>query len=198
MYKKIYLYILIAILSITCLVYYGTNSKNISVGSQDDFYQTLGDLENTSDLIVRVKPTFLTKVHIEIYSNGTPTYGWTNKVVLIDELYKAPETFSKKSIKVREPYWKHFSFIEGRVLTSLGGYIPMKLGKTYILFLRKNEDGTYWINYTDQGKYLINDRLVNSENLDKLKPADFELGYEVPKYREFYKDIIKKYYYFFK
>lgn len=177
------------------LTYNQLNPNCVSLDADRDYFQTVDELERTSDLIVEVQATNKVKTHYEIIQDSIPDYGWTNRDVIVNKVYKAPEGFSEQSLTIREAYWDYTNLIGQRIVMYVGDYRPMKPNKTYILFLVKNDDATYQPNYTDQGKYLINSKLQKTELFDEYIPDDFEIGAEVPNYsyKGFYKEVIKKY-----
>lgn len=177
------------------LLYNQLNPTCIALHVDRDYHQSINELENTSDLIVEIQATSVTKTHYEIFNNNLPEYGWTNRNVNIISVYKSPEGFSEKTLIIREAYWQYTNPIGKKIEMFVGDYRPMKPNKTYILFLVKNDDGTYQPNYTEQGKYLIDNTLMTSESLNQYNSEDFEIGAETPNYsyKNFYKEVIKKY-----
>lgn len=174
-------------------VYNRMNTHYVQLDGDRDYCDTFNKLEEVSELIVEVKATDKIETHYDIMDENFPAYGWTTKEVIVNKAYKAPEGFSENTLIIREPYWEYTSPTGQRFVMYLDDYRPMKLNKTYILFLHKNADGTYWPTFTDQGKYLKSDKLDKADLLDSYRPDDFEIGGEVPNYRDFYKEIIKKY-----
>lgn len=176
------------------IIYNHLNTKYVSVAADRNYCKTFDELENTSELIVKVKVTDKSQTFIERFDENMPVYGWTTTEVKVEKIYKAPSNFFDNTIKVREAYWDQSSPIDGKTIMCVDEYRPMKVNNLYILFLEKNDDGTYQPNYIEQGKYLINKEICEGQSLSSFKSNDLEIGSkEAPNYREFYSKVIKKY-----
>jgi hypothetical protein len=194
MKRKIIIIIsLCVVLALSYISYNLLNPGDVIISTSRDYFKSLDELEKNSDLIVKIKASNKIDTFVEKNVDNVPGIGYTITGVFVEKVYKAPADFTETTLKVREPYFAYIYPWGEKDIFYIGNYVPMKKNSTYILFLGKNDDDTYWVNYTEQGKYLINSKLEKAEAINSLTLSDLEIGYEIPNYRDFYKDVAKKY-----
>jgi hypothetical protein len=176
------------------LVYNQMNPKYQSIISDRSYLaQSLDELENYSDIIVKAKALNGSETHIIKNSKNHPSLGYTLTPVKIVKVYKGSSEFNLKEIKVLEAYWSYTNIIGEKVIQSFDNYRPLKPGNTYLLFLKHNSKGELLPTCVEYGKYVMNDKTLNYEKLDKLTKSDMEIGEIDELYLKIFKGIAKKY-----
>lgn len=154
-------------------------------------YLTLDDLDKSAELIVLASPVadFKDRNHVVKYTNNKKVIGdfYTITDLKITKVIKSPDDFSlnkAKTIQIIEPI--------GMIETSKGlskylinGYREMKKNSKYIVFLKKNTQGTYYgVINADKGKY-------NIDNTDTEDNGKAVTGNESKEYLESIQQKIK-------
>ncbi len=103
--------------------------------AKTDNFETLEELENASECIVRVKKLAEDDSIVE-RRDGRIAYGYTMSDVKIQEVFYntlGNEIQKDQIIKI----WEN-EFQDGDIVYHIAGYEKMEIGKEYILFLRKS------------------------------------------------------------
>lgn len=109
--------------------------KEEYVPAKTDGFETLEELENASECIVRVKKQGEDDPVVE-RRDGRMAYGYTMSDVKIQEVFYntlGNEIQKDQIIKI----WEN-EFQDGNTVYHIAGYEKMKIGEEYILFLRKS------------------------------------------------------------
>jgi hypothetical protein len=181
------------ILVLGYLTYNQLNPKYVEASASIDYLQNFSELEKTSELIAEVTATGYTNTFLEIDQYNMPSYGYNLTTVKVNKIYKAPEGFSDKILRIVEPCFEYTSVIGEKIVICFGDYRPLKDNKTYLLFLNKYHDKGYQINNSAQGKYLLSEKLSRLESIDEFTSDDFEMGRIIENYTDFYREAKTKY-----
>jgi len=191
---KVWLAVLIVTGFIVNLVlYFGTNNIHEINATRLLMAGSFEELEYESDLIVKAKVLPGKQTILDKTSDGTVIFGYTVTNLKIERVIKGDEE-EECIVKITEEYYK-----KGRDIFIQGNYIPAKVNKSYIFYLKKYDDsvnlnGQYYPLDLEKGKYLFDEMFFDATEIDNKSNKELEIGTkEDGTYREWYKRVINKY-----
>ncbi|WP_044022216.1 hypothetical protein [Bacillus sp. SG-1] len=162
----------------------------VSSGSADyQVYESLEELENNSDLIVKGKlygePTIQ-----NIYQNGVHIDSVGKTEIKINDIFKG-QVSEGTIIIVYEP-----GFVRDNILETMEGYVPMNKRGNYLLFLQENPKGEYVVMGVNQGKYDLSitkkATTYTSISKEKLEKVDY-VGESPNRFNKMKNEVFEKY-----
>lgn len=184
-------------LTILCLTFYGcdnnTKSGTVSNAPEDvylsaktDSYDSIENLENSSDLIVIGTKTKELESNVLYDENGIYQIAYTYSSFKIDEVIKNRIKETSQEIKIFEN--QAFDKKNNEVL-HIAGYVNMIEGNNYILYLRFAEEGYYIPLAVTFGKVPLTNSEINKIRI-KMRNDDTNSNEVID---NLHKDIQKKY-----
>lgn len=154
------------------------------------------ELTQVSDLIVVFTPEDQENVLL-YFSDGLVSFGYTETTGKIEKVLQGDASVGD-TIAITE---ECFTTDDGATLHTQGGYLPMKIGDSYLLFLRayppENEDyaGMYYPVDLEYGKYVLSADAVPAAANSPLWNAVYEVnGYtDLDNYNRWYEYVQKLY-----
>lgn len=167
-------------------------------------YRTLDNLDKEAELIVVGSPIrdFKERNHVTTYINNTEVVNtfYTITELKVNKIIKSPEDFSlnkSKTIQIIEPIGL-METSEGLVKYYMNSYREMKKDSKYVIFLKKNTQGTYYgVINLNMGKFNIDntDSDDNGKAVKDNKNKDYlELIEQQVQEKIEWKDKVKKKY----
>lgn len=153
------------------------------------------ELEKYSDLIVEVEVVGEKVNKSVIEEKGIVHYGVTKTFVEIVDIFKSNEVKIGDKVAVWEDYFLTTNDKGKEYYITIEGYRPMREGEKYLLFLVKNDKGTfssaYSISGAYQGKFPM--ELINQDNNKKISEESLEIGANQEKFEKLLIDVRDKY-----
>lgn len=177
--SKVKKYILISFLSLVVLLGGGfiildnTMYSTLYTHGDMEIYKGIDEIENASDIVVRVTFTG-EKLNHMVLEDGIPLYYWTESMVNINEVLKGTSVAKNDKIMIYEPYGIFDNKI-GKSEIRSEEYNKMEANKEYVLLLKKHKDGGYIIIGEYQGKVNLNEVTKYNEKLDKLLKEKYKI-----------------------
>lgn len=189
--KKIIAYIIMT-LSIALVACNNTIIKHNNADAKMPYYETLNELEESAEQIIRVKKTDVENPVIK-RSEGHLISAWTFSDVEILDIYKDISDSLKVgetvSILENEAYDKETNTVE-----HVNGYIKMVPGYEYLLFLRASEDDNGEKYYVSLGLNLGTVSLQNDGREESINTISGEsINNETATDKELISEIRNKY-----
>ncbi|WP_195576158.1 hypothetical protein [Paenibacillus sp. 1001270B_150601_E10] len=154
------------ILAIAACYYYFAiyNSVNVvSVHAQYKGYSTGEKLFEGAELVVIGKPVTAfgdREIHLTRFATGVIEDFATFTEIHVEKVLKGPKE-DTTNLTVIEPVVEYQTY-KGKVRLASEGYTPMKKDSRYLIFLKKNRTGQYYVINMQEGKF----------NLDGTDPED--------------------------
>ena len=155
------------------------------------------ELEQQSDLIIFAEVLPDKENKLDKDQDGFTIFGYTITQLKVVEVL-AGNAQPGDVIQITEEYYIKDDGL-GKTLTTQENYQPAKENHTYIFYLKKYGDTTWYAGMffpidLAYGKYLINHDTVNTENLDNLTNKQLEMEQRNgTRYKEWMKETLKKY-----
>ncbi|MGM0847322.1 MAG: hypothetical protein ACQEUT_20480 [Bacillota bacterium] len=189
--KKLLLFVLLSLLMAACTNKTNSSSQTIEVsrGSADyEVYDSLEELETDSDLIVKGQLVGEPSIQKE-YQNGVHIYSVRKSEVMIEEVFKG-QVSEGETIIVYEP-----GFVQGDILDTIEGYVPMYKSGNYLLFLSEHPGGEFVV-LGDQGKYNLNIKekvkKYTEVTIEQLEKIDY-IGDSHNRFNQMKDKVLEKY-----
>mgnify|MGYP003367138620 CR=1 FL=1 len=153
-------------------------------------YENIEELENTADVIVKVKFTGDREIQ-NFEQNGVIIDSAAKSIVKVNKVYKG-NVQKNSTILVYEP-----GFLENDTYQNVEGYKNMNEKGNYILFLRENPDNTFVSLGVYQGKYDLNitkpvKKVKPSMTQEEFESLDF-VGEEPDHFNKLKEEVLQKY-----
>ena len=168
-------------------------SVNQIMADRTALAESPSQLETESDLIVLVSPQTSENVLIKDPDDQNIILGYTKTIATILDVVKGDIEQGQKISITEECYTTDFN----SVLWTQEGYLPMKQGNQYLLFLKAYEEtsdysGMYFPIDLEYGKYLIPQAALASEVEPSYTAEQLQVGDEtdLDNYVEWYQTIV--------
>lgn len=173
--------------------------KHMKISQEFDMHadfnlpEDLRELEENAEEIVKVSPIEI--IELGKYINSKEFYDSTLTEVEILETYSGGLK-EGQTVTVSEPYYLYNNEVE-----TIENYVPMDMKSDYILFLYKNNSGTYTISSLGYGKYNLNISSISEKPIQTFNTVNeiMEFGFiaendeEAIHYNELRNEVISKY-----
>ena len=149
------------------------------------------DLEEVSDLVVVFTPE-IQENKLMYFNDGLVSFGYTKTTGKVEQVLKG-DAAEGDSITISEECF----VTDDAILHTQGGYLPMKIGESYLLFLvayppeSGEYDGMYFPADLEYGKYVLSDTAAPTEAKSPLWNAVYEVNghTNLDKYLEWYRYV---------
>lgn len=152
-------------------------------------------LEEVSDLIVLAKPQVKKNVLVRDSSDHSIILGYTKTAVDVLQVLKGDASKGQRIEITEECYTTNLNL----VLWTQQGYLPMKKGNKYLLYLKayprdSEYQGMYFPVDLEYGKYVIFQAAAASEEAAyTAKQLQIGAGTDILKYTEWYQKVVGAY-----
>lgn len=188
---------LIVIIGCICVIIVGYEvfrQKNpiiLSITSDINIPSNMNELENDSELIVKIQVTNNAEENKEINEGKTPLKEHTLTEIKVLEVISGDKSSIGDVITVYEPYYYYSAFGLQKYLMTVEDYKPLTINNEYVLFLRSasNEgDNVYYLVGNQYGKYIAKD-----VNLSEITTNDIDIYQMDEHYIALYIEVMGKY-----
>ncbi|MFC5649987.1 hypothetical protein ACFPYJ_12825 [Paenibacillus solisilvae] len=160
--KVNYTVIILAVLLLSAVTYYFTvyNSVNKTIIETHAFYKVFDSEEtmfNQADAVIigSTNQNFDDRKHVTttFASTGATQDFYTITNVQVDKILKG-DVLINQTLQVGEPI-SYDQTLTGKSIITREGYKELKAGSKYLLFLKKNRQGLYFVMTAELGKYNV-------------------------------------------
>lgn len=180
LFKQKYILITVAALILCAGTYYFAIYNTVRSGVVNSHglymgFESSDHLYEFSDLVVTgsTNESFNDRIHITTtFLTGATQDFYTITDLTVDKVIKG-DVQPKATIQVGEPISYEQTLI-GKYKSTIEGYTELKQNSKYLLFLKKNDQGLYFVIGSEVGKYNIDntdpsDKASKNESKQKIK-----------------------------
>jgi hypothetical protein len=151
----------------------------------------MNELENDSELIVKIKVSNNAEEFTEFDEDGTPLQGYTLTGVKVIEVIFGCSSSVGDVITIYEPCYYYKVLGVQKYLITMEDYKPMTMNNEYVLFLRNASnvgDNVYYMVGNQYGKYIA--KVLNNSD---ITAKDIDVYHINEHYIELYTEVMGKY-----